>query len=384
MGVGETQEQTRGRSPARTRGGRRPNTPCLNPFSCVTPLPIGHQHRARRPLPRTASRGTARLYHEEKAKGGRADHHGGSTTSPRQPFCLRPARRRGRGSWFRRLTDGVGSQGAAVMCQITHMVAGARSARWPVTWGRRNPQRAHRLSRLELEDMGASCSVAEAAADASKAGSTVLNCSPTRTCWGVPRRGQPAEHYGGILENRLRTPGAGGGSGCRRNYCRNAVTGTNSRKAACPPMNRQGAQYLEQSGSVDFLNILAGAPTMIWVWRAGCAHGDAGGGLHHRRQPHSAGRRSAHPARGRHGRCRHRPARGQRRACRPRRRGPRALPTRIWLPSYSAVKAASDPASGWVTASTRSIGQGRGLWTQRRHRTRSATPPLSQEIRTQA
>ena len=66
-----------------------------------------------------------RLYHEEKAKGGVALTMigGSSNISPDSPsvFGQLYAGDDSIIPWFRRLTDGVKSHGAAVMCQITHM-----------------------------------------------------------------------------------------------------------------------------------------------------------------------------------------------------------------------------------------------------------------------
>ena len=66
-----------------------------------------------------------RLYHEEKAKGGVAlTIIGGSTNiAPDSPsvFGQLYAGDDSIIPWFQRLTEGVKSHGAAVMCQITHM-----------------------------------------------------------------------------------------------------------------------------------------------------------------------------------------------------------------------------------------------------------------------
>ena len=66
-----------------------------------------------------------RLYHEEKAKGGVAlTMIGGSTNiAPDSPsvFGQLYAGDDSIIPWFQRLTEGVKSHGAAVMCQITHM-----------------------------------------------------------------------------------------------------------------------------------------------------------------------------------------------------------------------------------------------------------------------
>lgn len=66
-----------------------------------------------------------RLHHEEKAKGGVAlTMIGGSTNvAPDSPsmFGQLYAGDDSIIPWFKRLTDGVKSHGAAVMCQITHM-----------------------------------------------------------------------------------------------------------------------------------------------------------------------------------------------------------------------------------------------------------------------
>lgn len=71
-----------------------------------------------------------RLYHEEKEKGGIGlTIIGGSTNiAPNSPsrFGQLYAGDHSIIPWFQKLTDGVRSHGATVMCQITHM--GRRTA----------------------------------------------------------------------------------------------------------------------------------------------------------------------------------------------------------------------------------------------------------------
>ena len=103
-----------------------------------------------------------RLYHEEKAKGGVAlTMIGGSTNiSPESPsvFGQLYAGDDTIIPWFQRLTDGVKSHGAAVMCQLTHM---SRRTSWddgdwlPVIAPSAVRERAHRAfpKVMEHEDI---------------------------------------------------------------------------------------------------------------------------------------------------------------------------------------------------------------------------------------
>jgi 2,4-dienoyl-CoA reductase-like NADH-dependent reductase (Old Yellow Enzyme family) len=103
-----------------------------------------------------------RLYHEEKAKGGVGlTIVGGSTNiAPDSPsvFGQLYAGDDSIVPWFKKLTDGVRSHGAAVMCQITHM--GRRTAwddgHWlPVAGPSGIRERAHRSfpKAMEVEDI---------------------------------------------------------------------------------------------------------------------------------------------------------------------------------------------------------------------------------------
>ena len=142
-----------------------PNDPLLEPFQ-LRHLPLRNRIISTAHAPAFAEDGQPRdryrLYHEEKAKGGVAlTIIGGSTNiAPDSPsvFGQLYAGDDGVIPWFQRLTDGVRSQGAAVMCQITHM--GRRTtwdqAHWlPVAGPSGTRERAHRAfpKAMELEDM---------------------------------------------------------------------------------------------------------------------------------------------------------------------------------------------------------------------------------------
>ena len=142
-----------------------PNDPLLEPFQ-LRHLSLRNRIISTAHAPAFAEDGQPRdryrLYHEEKAKGGVAlTIIGGSTNiAPDSPsvFGQLYAGDDSVVPWFRRLTDGVRSQGAAVMCQITHM--GRRTtwdqAHWlPVAGPSGTRERAHRAfpKAMELEDM---------------------------------------------------------------------------------------------------------------------------------------------------------------------------------------------------------------------------------------
>ena len=258
-----------------------PNDPLLEPFQ-LRHLPLRNRIISTAHAPAFAEDGQPRdryrLYHEEKAKGGVAlTIIGGSTNiAPDSPsvFGQLYAGDDSVVPWFRRLTDGVRSQGAAVMCQITHM--GRRTtwdqAHWlPVAGPSGTRERAHRAfpKAMELEDMERIVQqFAEAAARCKQGGFDgveLLSHSHLLGQFLSPLVNRRDDHYGGILENRLRLTfevlaavrkvvGAEFIVGMR-------VTGDELKKGGLSADECvKVAQYLEQSGSVDFLNILAGAP----------------------------------------------------------------------------------------------------------------------------
>ena len=258
-----------------------PNDPLLEPFQ-LRHLPLRNRIISTAHAPAFAEDGQPRdryrLYHEEKAKGGVAlTIIGGSTNiAPDSPsvFGQLYAGDDSVVPWFRRLTDGVRSQGAAVMCQITHM--GRRTtwdqAHWlPVAGPSGTRERAHRAfpKAMELEDMERIVQqFAEAAARCQQGGFDgveLLSHSHLLGQFLSPLVNRRDDHYGGSLENRLRLTfevlaavrkvvGAEFIVGMR-------VTGDELKKGGLSADECvKVAQYLEQSGSVDFLNILAGAP----------------------------------------------------------------------------------------------------------------------------
>ncbi|MGI3185646.1 FAD-dependent oxidoreductase [Nioella aestuarii] len=219
-----------------------------------------------------------RLYHEEKAKGGIGmTMVGGSTNiAPDSPsvFGQLYAGDDSIVPWFRRLTDGVKSHGAAIMCQITHM--GRRTAwddgHWlPVIGPSGRRERAHRAfpKVMEREDMArvvedfaaAACRCQEGGFD----GIELLSHSHLLGQFLSPLVNDRQDDYGGSLENRLRLTlevlgavraavGPGMILGIR-------MTGDELQDAGLSPDECLAvARALKDTGQVDFLNILAGAP----------------------------------------------------------------------------------------------------------------------------
>ena len=158
-----------------------------------------------------------RLYHEEKAKGGIGlTIIGGSTNiAPDSPsvFGQLYAGDDNIIAWFKKLTDGVRSHGAAVMCQITHM--GRRTAwddgHWlPVAGPSGTRERAHRSfpKTMEAEDINR---IIAQFADAAKRcqqggfdGIELLSHSHLLGQFLSPLVNRREDDYGGSLDNRLR------------------------------------------------------------------------------------------------------------------------------------------------------------------------------------
>ena len=219
-----------------------------------------------------------RLYHEEKAKGGVAlTIIGGSTNiAPDSPsvFGQLYAGDDGIIPWFQRLTQGVKAHGAAIMCQITHM--GRRTAwddgHWlPVAGPSGKRERAHRAfpKVMEQEDISRIIAqFADAAVRCQKGGFDgieLLSHSHLLGQFLSPLVNDRDDDYGGSLENRLRLTmqvleavreavGPEMIVGMR-------VTGDELQKGGLTADECvEVAQRLEQTGAVDCLNILAGAP----------------------------------------------------------------------------------------------------------------------------
>ena len=176
--------------------------------------------------------------------------------------------------WFQKLTDGVKAHGAAVMCQITHM--GRRTAwddgHWlPVAGPSAARERAHRAypKVMEADDIARVIQQFVAAAVRCKAGGfdgiELLSHSHLLGQFLSPHVNQRKDAYGGSLQNRLAITLE------VLNAIRTAVgpdfivgiraTGDERKPDGLSPDEAvKAAQILVQTGQVDFLNVLAGAP----------------------------------------------------------------------------------------------------------------------------
>lgn len=219
-----------------------------------------------------------RLYHEEKARGGIGlTMIGGSTNiAPDSPsvFGQLYAGDDSIVPWFLKLTDGVRSHGAAVMCQITHM--GRRTAwddgHWlPVAGPSGVRERAHRsfVKAMEQDDIDR---VADQFAQAAKRcqqggfdGIELLSHSHLIGQFLSPLVNQRDDNYGGSLDNRMRfllqvidavrsAVGSDFIVGVRATG--DELTDGGLTADDCVEI----ADTLDTTGSIDFLNILAGAP----------------------------------------------------------------------------------------------------------------------------
>jgi len=219
-----------------------------------------------------------RLYHEEKARGGVAlTMIGGSTNiAPDSPsvFGQLYAGDDSIIEWFSQLTDGVHKHGAAVMCQITHM--GRRTAwddgNWlPVLGPSATRERAHRSfpKVMEHEDIERVIEDFTKAAARCKQGGfdgiELLSHSHLLGQFLSPLINHREDEYGGSLENRMRLSiqvvervrevvGADFIVGMRITGDELIQGGLSSTECI------EIAQALSETGAVDFLNILAGAP----------------------------------------------------------------------------------------------------------------------------
>lgn len=219
-----------------------------------------------------------RLYHEEKAKGGVAlTMIGGSTNiAPDSPsvFGQLYAGDDSIVPWFRELTDGVHRHGAAVMCQITHM--GRRTAwddgHWlPVLAPSGVRERAHRAfpKVMELQDMDRIVHDFAAAARRCKAGGfdgiELLSHSHLLGQFLSPLTNRREDDYGGPLANRMRLTlqvidavrtEVGPDFVLSMRITGDELTGDGLSTRDCIA----AARLIEETGQVDLLNILAGAP----------------------------------------------------------------------------------------------------------------------------
>ncbi|MBO9436402.1 FAD-dependent oxidoreductase [Ruegeria sp. R13_0] len=258
-----------------------PSDPLLQPFK------LKHLHLRNRVIstahaPAYAEDGHPkdryRLYHEEKAKGGIAlTMIGGSTNVALDSPSVFGQLYAGDDTiipWFNKLTTGVKAHGAAIMCQITHMGrrTGWDTGDWlPVVGPSGRRERAHRavpktaekgdLDRIVLDFAEGARRCKEGGFD----GIEILSHSHLLGQFLSPLVNDRTDAYGGSLENRLRLTfevldavRAKVGSefivGMR-------ITGDELidgglTAAECVEIARR----LEQTGQVEFLNILAGAP----------------------------------------------------------------------------------------------------------------------------
>ena len=219
-----------------------------------------------------------RLYHEEKARGGIGlTMIGGSTNiAPDSPsvFGQLYAGDDSIVPWFRELTDGVRSHGAAVMCQITHM---GRRTSWddghwlPVSGPSGVRERAHRsfVKVMEQEDIDRIIKQFALAALRCQQGGfdgiELLSHSHLIGQFLSPLVNRRDDDYGGSLDNRMRfllqiidaVRGAVGDQfivGVRATGDELVDGGLTAEDCVAV------AKKLSTTGSIDFLNILAGAP----------------------------------------------------------------------------------------------------------------------------
>ncbi|GAA6190675.1 FAD-dependent oxidoreductase [Phaeobacter sp. NW0010-22] len=219
-----------------------------------------------------------RLYHEEKAKGGVAlTMIGGSTNiAPDSPsvFGQLYAGDDSIIPWFQKLTEGVHSHGAAVMCQITHM--GRRTAwddgHWlPVLAPSAVRERAHRAFPKVMEQHDIDRVISDFAAAARRCqqggfdGIELLSHSHLLGQFLSPLTNHRDDAYGGSLANRLRLTllvlEAVRAEVGPEFIISMRVTGDELTQGGLSADDCvEVAKLLEQSQQVDLLNILAGAP----------------------------------------------------------------------------------------------------------------------------
>ena len=219
-----------------------------------------------------------RLYHEEKARGGVGlTMVGGSTNiAPDSPsvFGQLYAGDDTVIPWFRALTDGVRAHGAGIMCQITHM--GRRTAwddgHWlPVLGPSAVREQAHRASPKAMEEedikrvIGQFVDAALRCQEGGFDGIELLSHSHLIGQFLSPLVNKREDEYGGSLENRLRftmevisaVRAAVGPEfivGMRVTGDELVSDGLGADECV------EAAQRIEQSGTIDFFNVLAGAP----------------------------------------------------------------------------------------------------------------------------
>lgn len=219
-----------------------------------------------------------RLYHEEKAKGGVGlTMIGGSTNiAPDSPsvFGQLYAGDDSIIPWFQKLTDGVKSHGAAVMCQITHMGrrTGWDGADWlPVIGPSPVREQAHRSIPKEMETadidrvVSAFAQAARRCVEGGFDGIELLCHAHLLGQFLSPLTNLRSDGYGGPLENRMlfviEVVDA-----VRAEIGPDTVLGLRITGDELIPGGLTAeecveiAQTLSATGQVDFLNTLAGAP----------------------------------------------------------------------------------------------------------------------------
>ena len=218
-----------------------------------------------------------RRYHEEKAKGGIGlTMVGGSTNiAPDSPsvFGQLYAGDDSVVPWFQKLTDGVHTHGAAIMCQITHMGRRTASdaAHWlPAIAPSHLRERAHRTFPKAIETHDISRVVDEFAMAAKRCesggfdGIEILSHAHLLGQFLSPLTNQRTDEYGGSLENRLRLT-LEVIDAIRANVTSNFIL---SVRMTGDELNPKGltlsdcisiAKQLDASGHVDLLNLLLGS-----------------------------------------------------------------------------------------------------------------------------
>ncbi len=219
-----------------------------------------------------------RLYHEEKAKGGVAlTMVGGSTNiAPDSPsvFGQLYAGDDSIVPWFQRLTEGVKSHGAAIMCQITHM--GRRTAwddgHWlPVIAPSAVRERAHRACPKEMEPediVRVTADFVQAARRCQEGGFDgieLLSHSHLLGQFLSPLTNLRDDDYGGPLENRMRfmreVLDAVRAHTGPEFIISVRITGDELMPGGLSAADCvETARMLEATGQTDLLNVLAGAP----------------------------------------------------------------------------------------------------------------------------
>lgn len=219
-----------------------------------------------------------RLYHEEKAKGeiGLTMIGGSTNIAPDSPsvFGQLYAGDDTIIPWFKELTDGVRSHGAAIMCQITHM--GRRTAwddgNWlPVIGPSGTRERAHRSfpKAMEPEDINRVISnFVDAALRCQKGGFDgieLLSHSHLLGQFLSPLVNKREDDYGGCLKNRMRlllqVVDAVRGAVGTEFIVGMRITGDELTQGGLEADECvEVAQKLNDTGAIDFLNVLAGAP----------------------------------------------------------------------------------------------------------------------------